>query len=160
MRFLYVLLQWTWGLLQNIAGALLTLLLPDAERFRYRSAVVTRWSNRGSMALGMFLFLGTGNSVFRNEELRQSIEDRILVHEYGHTIQSIILGPLYLPVIGLPSLLWATVPYFQRLRRTKKISYYSMYQEKWANHLGARVTKLPAPEQKSQEGDKKDEQHT
>ena len=160
MRFLYVFLQWTWGLPQNLAGAVLTLFHRKTDRFRFRNAVVTRWSLHGSMALGMFLFLGTGNSVFRSEELRQSIEDRILVHEYGHTIQSVILGPLYLPVVGLPSLIWATVPYFSRLRRAKKISYYSMYQEKWANHLGARITRLPAPEQKSEEGVKKNEQHT
>lgn len=160
MHFLYVFLQWTWGLPQNIAGAVLTLFYPPADRFRFREAIVTRWSGRGSMALGMFLFLGRGHSASFVKGSDRSVEDRILVHEYGHTIQSIILGPLYLPVIGLPSLVWASVPYFQRLRHTKKISYYSMYQEKWANHLGVRVTKSPAPEQKFQEGVIKDEQHT
>lgn len=160
MRFLYVFLQWTWGLLQNLAGAVFALFFPKADRFRYRYAIVTRWPGRGSMALGMFLFLGTAHAAMGDEDSVRTFEERILVHEYGHTIQSVILGPLYLPVIGLPSLLWATVPYFQRMRRTRKISYYSMYQEKWANHLGTRVTKMPAPEQKSQEGVNTDEQHT
>jgi hypothetical protein len=30
-----------------------------------------------------------------------------LAHEYGHTLQSKILGPLYLPVIGIPSFISA-----------------------------------------------------
>ncbi len=160
VRFLYVFLQWTWGLPQNLAGAILTLFLLRSDRFRFREAVVTRWPGHGSMALGMFLFLGGMHSSPDSNHPRPFVENRILIHEYGHTIQSIILGPLYLPVIGLPSLVWATLPYFQRLRRTKNISYYSMYQEKWANHLGARITKSPAPEQKSQEGVIEDEQHT
>ncbi len=160
MRFLYVFLQWTWGLPQNIAGAILTLFFSQADRFRFRESVVTRWPKRGSMALGMFLFLGSGHSASCGKGPDRSFENRILVHEYGHTIQSIILGPLYLPVVGLPSLMWATVPYFQRLRHTKKISYYSMYQEKWANQLGVRITKSSAPEQNFQEGVIHNEQHT
>lgn len=31
--------------------------------------------------------------------------DEVLKHEMGHSMQSIILGPLYLPVVGLHSLL-------------------------------------------------------
>ncbi len=148
VRMLYGLVQWTWGLPQNLLGGLLTLLYRKRERFRYRKAYVTRWSGRGSMSLGMFLFLGSAPQALP-EDVRKAFEERILVHEYGHTIQSMILGPLYLPVIGLPSLLWANVPFFRRLRSRRHISYYSMYQEKWANHLGARVTKLPPPEQNS-----------
>jgi hypothetical protein len=40
-----------------------------------------------------------------------------LAHEYGHTLQSKILGPLYLPVIGIPSLVSAAFfssSHFQR----------------------------------------------
>ena len=147
-RMLYGLVQWTWGLPQNLLGGLLTLLYRKREHFCYRTTYVTRWPRSGSMSLGMFLFLGK-TAASLPEDARNAFEARILVHEYGHTIQSLILGPLYLPVIGLPSLLWACVPFFLRLRSRKHISYFSMYQEKWANHLGARVTKLPPPEQNS-----------
>lgn len=43
----------------------------------------------------------------------------------GHTVQSKILGPLYLLVIGLPSILNAAFDF------TK--CYYDFYPEKWAN---------------------------
>ena len=51
-------------------------------------------------------------------------------HEYGHCIQSMILGPLYLLVIGIPSFIWASV-----YLNTNK-SYYWFYTEKWADKLG------------------------
>ena len=133
MRLVFWLIQWTWGLVQNVLGALLTLALIRRPRTRFLGAVVTHWPLWGSMSLGMFLFLGRD-------------EQSVLVHEFGHAVQSCILGPLYLPVVGLPSLLWATLPVCRRLRTRRHISYYAMYQEAWANHLGQRATGLPAPE--------------
>lgn len=62
-----------------------------------------------------------------------------LMHEYGHTVQSCILGPLFLPVIGLPSLLWAGLPVFRRFRERRGVSYYRFYPERWANFLGKRA---------------------
>lgn len=51
----------------------------------------------------------------------------------GHGTQSRILGPLYLLVIGLPSIIWAwmygaVIPY-------TKNGYYRFYTEKWADKL-------------------------
>mgnify|MGYP007099320789 FL=1 len=31
---------------------------------------------------------------------------KLIQHEYGHTVQSLILEPIWLFVIGLPSLIW------------------------------------------------------
>ena len=78
------------------------------------------------MSLGVFIFLGTDNK-------------RLLSHEYGHTIQSLILGPLYLPFIGLPSFIWCNLPYYERMREEKKYRYGSLYTEKWANHIAKMV---------------------
>ena len=145
MTVLYWLLQWTWGIVQNVMGGLLTLTLFRRPHFRYRGAIVTRWPFRGSMGLGMFIFLSRAYT--DAPEAYRRHEARILVHEYGHTVQSAILGPLFLPAIALPSIVWANVPAFERLRQRRHISYYRMYQERWANRLGHRVTGDPAPEQ-------------
>lgn len=51
----------------------------------------------------------------------------ILKHELGHVKQSRMLGPLYLLVIGLPSLLHAA---FHNCK-----DYYHFYTEKWAEKL-------------------------
>ncbi len=63
----------------------------------------------------------------------------LLEHEYGHSVQSLILGPAYLPVVGLPSFLWNRLPYFRNHRRKKGRSYYSVPFESSANTLGARA---------------------
>ena len=55
-------------------------------------------------------------------------------HEHGHQIQSKILGPLYLLVIGIPSLIWAWL-YGPVIKYTRN-GYYRFYTEKWADKLG------------------------
>ena len=55
-------------------------------------------------------------------------------HEWGHTRQSRYMGPLYLLVIGLPSVLWLLWH-----RSHRKHSYYWFYTEKWADKLGGVV---------------------
>ena len=42
-------------------------------------------------------------------EVNRDPTSDLLEHEYGHTIQSQILGPLYLPFVALPSLASATI---------------------------------------------------
>lgn len=60
-------------------------------------------------------------------------DEHTIKHEYGHQLQSFILGPVYLLVIGLPSLIWCNC--FDKYRRENKVSYYDFYTEKWANKL-------------------------
>lgn len=134
-RLLYIVWQYTWGLLQNLAGGTIYAFyrLRGCPHFAYQGALAVIWPVRsGSMSLGRFLFL--------HESYRPG-DRALLAHEYGHTIQSLIVGPLYLFVIGLPSLLWAGLPVFQRRRHDRHVSYYSFYPEKWANALGARFTR-------------------
>lgn len=63
--------------------------------------------------------------------VRQGADSKTIKHEKGHTIQSLILGPLYLIVIGLPSIIWAGLIH----KHTNK-SYYWFYTEAWADKLG------------------------
>lgn len=132
---LYYILQWTWGIIQNVVGFCVFLANFRRRHFRYNSAVVTVWrSRRGSMGLGMFIFISENAMTDKRREFT-------LMHEYGHTLQSIVLGPLFLPVIGAPSLLWAGLPVFRRFRERRGTSYYGFYPERWANFLGERAVK-------------------
>lgn len=122
--------QWLWGLPQNLAGAVICLCL-HGTRERYRGSVVTYWKLPACMSMGCFLFMGSRSR-------------RLLVHEYGHTVQSAIFGPLYLPLMALPSMLWFLLPPLRRLRRKRRWSYYRFYTEALANYLGERVTGEPS----------------
>ncbi len=125
MVFLFRLWQWTWGFPQSLVGLIVYLLNRNKPHETYRGCIVTHWDNRGSLGVGMFLFLG------------KNADRQTLVHEYGHSIQSVILGPLFLPIMGIPSILWCNLPWCRKMRREKGLSYYGFYPESTANRLGA-----------------------
>ncbi|HOO22161.1 MAG TPA: hypothetical protein PKY53_00565 [Clostridia bacterium] len=137
-EFLHYLIQFTWALPQNILGFILTRKYRKNrnEKF-FTSRVYYHSENWGGISLGMFIVLNGD----RDEEWVSTSK----VHEYGHTIQSLFLGPLYLLVIGLPSLVWCNAKKYVALRKEKGVSYFDFYPEKWANRLGEKFTHMPAP---------------
>lgn len=130
--FLYTFIHWTWGILQNLAASLIFLRHIRCRHYRFHGAVVTEWDRDRYMALGMFIFVKKG------------CREELVVHEYGHTIQSVYLGPLFTLVIGLPSTLWAATPALRTYRQKHQISYYALFCERWANHLGEKYTGKPS----------------
>ena len=100
----------------------------DPDAFKYKDSHVVQAGKNGpggAVSLGMFIF------IFRDYSKNK---EQLVKHEYGHSIQSKILGPLFLLVIGLPSIIWAAA--FKKFRRKRNISYYALYTEKWADKLG------------------------
>ena len=75
----------------------------------------------GAITLGNYVFVGL------NSEYRETVK-----HELGHTIQSKILGPLYLIIIGIPSIIWAAV--HKKIAPNKPYDWF--YTESTANKLG------------------------
>lgn len=69
-----------------------------------------------------------GDSIF----ISATASSRIVKHEWGHTRQSLILGPLYLIVIGIPSVIWASI----HKKIAPNTSYFDFFTEKWADKLG------------------------
>lgn len=128
-QFFYVVLQIFWGFPQTLLGFAVFLRLRKVHHYRYHGAVVTEWKKTTGLSLGLFIFVPAGY-----------MGNDFLVHEYGHTIQSLLLGPLYLFVIGVPSVLWCNMRCFARLRKKKNISYQKLYSECWANYLGEKTT--------------------
>lgn len=122
-----------WELPQNIIGALLfiffavfsdSVILDDDDSLEMYSPMM-----RGAISLGIFRvyaykYLGNGA---RYVELVRKHEKE------GHRKQSMMLGPLYLIVIGLPSLIWAALHSY--VKRLGAVDYYSFYTEKWADRL-------------------------
>ena len=131
-RVIFTVLQCTWGILQTLAGAAVFLVLIKRKHFIYRAGIGTLWSRGESLSLGLFFFV--------SEQSPEDRQNELCAHEYGHSIQSVILGPMFLPVLGLPSSLWCMMPYFERRRARKGRSYYSLYTERWANAIAEKLT--------------------
>ena len=113
-------LFYLWELPQNLVGLALSKVMAPGKAEPYRDARILRTRKmRGGISLGRYIIVDEG--------LSSSYIDR---HEWGHTRQSRLLGPFYLFVIGIPSLLWALWWHPGRKR-----SYASFYTERWAERL-------------------------
>ena len=109
-------LLYIWQLPQNLLG-LLVIWFSNAKHICNSYWLTTHYSF--GVSLGKYIIIGPGYP-----------GKRMLDHERGHQKQSMILGPLYLLVIGLPS---ATG---NLLRRIWKFDYYKQPWEAWADKLG------------------------
>ena len=96
--------------------------------FSFKGALGTFWDRDDGVSLGMFIFV-PGDA-----------DEHMIVHEYAHTIQSLMLGPLYLPVVGLCSMIWNRNPSAGRGWRSGKASYYDFFTERWAEYIGRKIT--------------------
>lgn len=115
------LLAWIWCFPQQILGLFVKVFTGARQQAQGYYLYDIK---RGSLSLGTYIFLC--------EAHRE--DDDVLKHEKGHTKQSFILGWFYLPIIGVPSVIWAGC--FKKYRARKNKSYYSFFTEKWADKLG------------------------
>lgn len=116
-------LSYLWELPQNLIGLGLSFIYKYDELIPYGNKQI-RYCKKfpGGISLGNYVFVGTKKK-------------DIIKHEYGHTIQSKLLGPLYLFIIGIPSIVWASI-YGTKLVPETKNGYYKFYTERWADKLG------------------------
>ena len=121
MKAILNIILWLWQLPQNLAGVVFRLIYGWAAEPYKGTDVVVNISFPGGISLGRTL-------VVRHPYER---DPDTWKHEWGHSRQSLMLGPLYLIVIGIPSALWG---WWWTPRRG--VSYYWFFTESWANRLG------------------------
>lgn len=108
-----------WQLPQNLLGLLFLLFIRGEERLSAEGiAYYHKEGFKGGISLGQYIILGS--------RCTKSVK-----HEYGHTLQSRKLGWLYLPVVGLSSLLHAALHDCEAIGKT----YYHHWTEEWADKL-------------------------
>ena len=123
-NYIKSLLMWLWQFPQNLLAICIEGILCEAA---YREGKIdgnTLIYNYvlPTMSLGNYIFV---NTMFSNTDIK---------HSHGHSKQSRILGPLYLVVIGIPSLLHIIV-YNICSKIGFSWDYYKFYTELWANKL-------------------------
>ena len=127
LEWIAYILLFIWQILQNIVGFIMWAyfkICGDVEpivKNKYSRVYRSKYMS-GGISLGCFAFVSNYSST----------KKEVVMHEQGHMVDSKILGPLYLLIIGLPSLLNAAFEF------TK--CYYSFYCEALANwHAGLGV---------------------
>ncbi len=132
MKRLLIFIIFLWELPQNILGIFIWFYfrgkIQKHEKLHNRYFFKT--PNFG-ISLGSFIFWSqTDNAIIL-------IQSNNKEHEFGHSVQSLFFGPLYLIIIGLPSILRVIYGslYFSH-KKEKWANYYKGYPENWADKLG------------------------
>ena len=135
-KFLNVLKQvalYVWQLPQNIIGLIVIFLYKPTYKHIMDNGVEIHYSNSmsGGISLGKYSVVHTYHY---KKDINESLERDTVKHEaVGHTRQSRMLGPLYLIVIGLPSIIWAGL--YGSVVPITYNGYYRFYTERWADKL-------------------------
>lgn len=113
-----------WQAPQTLLGAVLKWYYRANDKvYHNNNTTVYRADMSGGVSLGQVAFVSRRAGI------------KTILHEAdGHGKQSLYLGPLYLLVIGLPSILWAWI-YGASPKLRQKVSYYWFYTERWADKL-------------------------
>lgn len=129
LNFIIKILLYIWQLPQHILALILLAIYKPKEKQQYKRSTV-HILHKGNFAVSL------GEHIFIHKDWLTS--KNIIPHEYGHTIQSYMFGPLYLIVIGIPSIVQNILSsYFhKRGNSTMLLNYYNRFPENWADTLG------------------------
>lgn len=122
-------LRWIWEFPQCLLGLILIKLYKAKYKETYKEVYIYTAKFSGGISLGLYVIINYNSYRFNKNFIKQ--------HEYGHTVQSKYLGPLYLPTVGLCSICWVGLRKISKKLRNK--SYYSVWPENWADKLGGVV---------------------
>ena len=129
MKFLEA-IKYIWQSPQNLLGVL--------WKNVKKENIITEVSNddlRSVEAKGYLMKAGGAVTLGQYVFISQTYQDQsaVIRHECGHVKQSLILGPLYLIVIGIPSILHAWLNDY--IGCDEEEGYSHFYTEKWADKL-------------------------
>lgn len=123
-------IKYIWQLPQNLLGVL--------WKNVKKESIITEISNddlRSVEAKGYLMRAGGAVTLGQYVFISQTYQDQsaVIRHECGHVKQSLILGPLYLIVIGIPSILHAWLNDY--IGCDEEEGYSHFYTEEWADKL-------------------------
>lgn len=141
---LLIILEWIWCFPQMFLGWLLRILffrkkdkvvlddIPELGKITYYvtyNSKLPAWFGASGVSLGRYILF----KVPEKYTPWVKVSEIAVRHEYGHTKQSRILGPLYLIIVGIPSF---TFNIMSRFNRKFASDYYNRFPENWADKLG------------------------
>ena len=127
-------LLFLWELPQTVLGMLLYAILKKRNQIvgieRESHRIYLETQNTG-VSLGLIVFWTPAGNRF------WYLKNDCRMHEFGHARQSVRLGPLYLFLVGIPSM--SRVIYrwgYYRIKGKSWEKYYFGFPENWADILG------------------------
>lgn len=131
---LYYILACTWGIIMTIIGLIVTAILFIAKLFG---------ANITFKKYGLIYGIKVGPDYWGGCELglafvrdQKSADSYIEPHEFGHTFQNCILGPLFPFVVAIPSAIRYWIQYFNDKKGKQNPPYDSVWFEDAATKCG------------------------
>ena len=119
---LSTIINWTWEFPQTLVGFIMSLIYKH-HKTEYNAAFVCRMeTGRFGISLGRYILIAHYHT------------STTVKHEYGQCIQSKYLGPLYLIIVGIPSITFNMISSWKGGLFAKR--YYQRFPENWADKLG------------------------
>lgn len=145
MKVLKEILLWIWQLPQNLLGLILLLFYKPEKKLVAKNGNYVYFAKNmpGGISLGKYSIISKSYYTYSaKSDDTKALELDVTKHEaLGHGTQSKYLGPFYLLVIGLPSIIWASLYGDTKWFPYTKNGYYKFYTEKWADKLAGIVRK-------------------
>lgn len=122
MKTFIKLLRWIWEFPQCFLGLILTKLYNVELKEHFRGIPIYAGEFQGGISLGLYILMDITAWKYNRNHIKE--------HEWGHTCWSKYLGPLYLLVIGIPSIIWTQI--YKPIGK----SYFWLFSERWADKSG------------------------
>lgn len=131
-EILQIVSRFTWQLPQQVLGVLI------AETTALFGGVQSvNFAEGATFIKSKYYKHGSGLTVGSIVTTEVNPSSRVKRHEFGHTVQSSFLGPLWLPVIAAPSFIRATILSIGwNIGMFQNVDYEHFYKESWATDLG------------------------
>ena len=131
-RWLYYILNFTWGIIANIMGAFvaLGLLITGHKPKKYFGTVqFLVGENWGGFSLGLF------------QVVCKDYTEDLAYHELGHSYQNIWMGPFWFFVVAIPSMIryWYRELKYYRKGLQPKTKYDDFWVEGSASEIGKHI---------------------
>ena len=137
---LYYLGQFTWGIIMNIVGLIATLFCliflkgkPHKNGYGVITEVKGNW---GGVSLGIFALCGS-----YNQEDKDCYDPlfyyEVRCHEFGHSFQNLIFGPLFLFVVAIPSSIRYWLDEYGKLKKDYFAIWFERDASNWGEHIMA-----------------------
>ena len=145
-RWLYYFMACTWGIIMTILGCLITIILAIVKIFIPKKIIFKRYYWIYSITVGPEWWGGCEMGLMFLRDHNSSV-NYINPHEFGHTFQNCLLGPLFPFMVAIPS----AIRYWLREIFPKKIwaPYDSAWFEDAATQCGIYAVRILSQKQEA-----------
>lgn len=132
-KIFYYVLQFTWNLPMTLFGGILALIALIAKCFGVK-VEFGKFYWVGFAKIGPDYWGGCDTGLFFLRDHKS--EGDLMSHEWGHTFEGVVLGPLFIFLVAIPSAVRWWIDWFKQKKTGQGIDYNAFWAEDAASACG------------------------